>query len=352
MKRRRVVLLLTMIVFAVIFLLVALSLPPVEKPAPPAPFDIYTVNLKVGPPYNVPAGIFITSIYGFDFPNERYSVIFWLWTTYDTEKLKSVAGADYVPFQKIEVVNALNKIISPTEQYLIPNPDGSTYAIAKFTAVINQHWDVRNFPLDKQNLTLVLESVGSTSSDLHFVPDLENSLISEELLLSGWKIGQLKLEALNYEYQSTFGDPSQKYGVYPRLLVQIPIQRLGGRLFINAFLGFFISFIITSMLYLLDTDMLSSRLGLIMTALFAAVGNKYTIDSYFPNQTAFSLSDLVQIASFLIIAIGLVTTMLGLRLVKLEKHELAVTIDRWTLGLTVPLYIFSIAFGVWLALRA
>lgn len=351
MKHRRVVLLLTMIVSTLLFILAVVSFPPVEAPPEQPHVDIYSVDLQSGPPYNVPAGIFITSIYGFDFPNEKYSVIFWLWTTYDTEKLKAVAGPDYVPFQKIEIVNALTKSISPTEQYLIPNPDGSTYAIAKFTATINQHWDVRHFPLDKQELLLELESVGATSSTLHFVPDLQNSLISEELLLSGWRVGRLNLEAVNYEYRSTFGDPSQQYGVYPRLLVRIPIQRMGGRLFINAFLGFFISFIITSMLYLLDTDMLSSRLGLIMTALFAAVGNKYTIDSYFPNQTAFSLSDLVQIASFVIIAIGLVTTMLGLRLVKLDKHELAVAIDRWTLGLTVPLYIFSIAFGVWLALR-
>ncbi len=88
----------------------------------------------------IPVGMFITSIYGIDFRSEQYTVTFWLWATFPTEKMKEILGTDYVPFNTIEVVNAQNKTISPTDQYIILDSEtGNTYAIAKFTATINQH---------------------------------------------------------------------------------------------------------------------------------------------------------------------------------------------------------------------
>ncbi len=252
---------------------------------------------------------------------------------------------EYVPFNKIEIVNAQNKIISPTDQYVIENGDGTTYTIAKFTATVIQPWDVRNFPFDRQNLNLVIESVGLPSNMIRIVPDTQNSIISEELRISGWNVGGLQLDALDYTYQSTFGDPSQQLGVYPRIVAGIPIHRIGYRLFINAFLGFFISFLITSLHYLLHVD---SRLGLIMTALFAAVGNKYTIDTYFPNQPAFSLSDLIQICSFRMIAIGLITTVMSLRLVKAGNEAHSNRLNHLALTIIVPAYILIVGIGTFL----
>ena len=300
-------------------------------------------------PIQIPVGIFVTSIYGIDFRSEQYTVTFWLWATFPTDAMKEIAGGDYIPFNTIEVVNAQNKSISPTDQYIIPDPEsGTTYAIAKFTATIIQHWDVRDFPFDRQNLIIVIESVGLQSNTVNFIPDVQNSLVSEELKISGWTIEDLQLEGLNYEYKSTFGDPSDQIGKYPRIIAKIPVKRIGFRLFINSFLGFFIAFVIISLIYFLDVD---SRIGLIMTAIFAAVGNKYTIDTYFPNQSAFSLSDLVQICSFGIIAIGIISTIINMRLVKSDKHEQAQKMDRFAFVIVVPAYIIIIGIGTFLAVQ-
>ena len=300
-------------------------------------------------PVQIPVGIFVTSIYGIDFRSEQYTITFWLWATFPTEGMRKIAGGDYIPFNTIEIVNAQNKTISPTDQYIIPNSeDGTTYAIAKFTATIIQHWDVRNFPFDQQNLNLVIESVGIQSNMINFVPDKHNSLVSEELKISGWTIEDLQLDTLNYEYKSTFGDPSGQIGNYPRVIAQIPIKRIGFRLFINSFLGFFIAYVIISLTYFVDVD---SRIGLTMTAIFAAVGNKYTIDTYFPNQSAFSLSDLIQICSFGIIALGIVTTIISIRLNNKKQFAQAKKIDRLAQFIFVPAYIIVIALGIAMAVR-
>jgi len=297
----------------------------------------------------IPVGIFVTSIHGVDFRSEQYTVTFWLWSTFPTEAMKEALGSDYVPFNAIEVVNAQNKTISPTDQYIIPDPKtGTTYAIAKFTATINQHWDVRNFPFDRQTLLIIIESVGIQSNVINFTPDTSNSLVSEELTLNGWVLEDLQLNALNYEYRSTFGDPSGQIGVYPRIVVEIPIRRIGFRLFINSFLGFFIAYIIISLIYFQEVD---SRIGLIMTAIFAAVGNKYTIDTYFPNQSAFSLSDLIQICTFGMIAAGILTTIISMRLIKAGKQQQATRMDKLAQYVMVPAYIIVIAIGTLLAVQ-
>jgi hypothetical protein len=303
-------------------------------------------------PYEIPVGVFVTSMHDLDFTDERYSAVFWVWATYDPKKLSEVVGSEYVFFDHIEIVNALEKDLNPTEQFVVNNPDGSQYAIAKFSAVLNQSWDVRYFPFDKQILKIAIESVGVTCSTIRFVPDLKNSLVSDDFSLSGWNVSPIELEGLDYEYPSTFGDPSGSKGVYPRLIANIPIQRDGGRIFVTAFLGFFVAYIVIAMLVVLDKEMLSDRLSLIMTALFAAIGNKYTIDLFFPTQVHFSLSDLIQVATFVIVAVGLISTLSIIKLIKRGHDELAFRLDRWVFMIITPAYPMIILAGIYIALRA
>jgi hypothetical protein len=305
-----------------------------------------------GAPYEIPVGVFVTSIYDMDFPGESYSTVFWVWATYDPKKLGGVIEGEYIFFDRVEIVNAQEKNLSPTEQYVVNNPDGSQYAIAKFSATLNQSWDVRYFPFDRQMLRITIESVGIDCSKIHFVSDLENSLVSNDFSLSGWRISPIQLQGLAYEYPSTFGDPNGAKGVYPRMLVSIPLEREGSRIFITAYLGFFVAYIMIVMLIVLDKEMLSDRLSLIMTALFAAIGNKYTIDFFFPTQVYFSLSDLIQVATFAIVALGLINTVLIIRLIKLGRDELARRVDRWVFMIITPIYPVIILAGVYAALNA
>lgn len=54
------------------------------------------VSVAEGAPYKIPVGVFVTSIYGLDFVNEKYSVVFWVWATYNPEKIKEVIHEDYI----------------------------------------------------------------------------------------------------------------------------------------------------------------------------------------------------------------------------------------------------------------
>ena len=295
----------------------------------------------------IPVGIYITSLYALDIPEKKFTVSAWIWSTYDPARLPE----DYKFYNKIEITNARSCEIIENENFIIKNGDGTLHSMTKFTAEINQDWDVKYFPFDKQNITINIESIELDSKQIKFIPDMANSLVSDELQLSDWHISPIQIRSFDYKYPTTFGIQSGAKGVYPRMSFVVPIERYGTRIFWTYFLGFFVSYIIICILYFFTGELIESRVGLIMTALFACVGNKYTIDLLLPSNDVFTLSDLIQVSSFIIVGVGLLSSVLLVVLMKRGAEHLAHKIDffiTWVVTIGYPAAIF---YGVLMAPR-
>lgn len=293
----------------------------------------------------IPVGIYITSLYDLDIPAKKFTVSAWIWSTYDPALLPE----DYKFYNKIEITNARTWSIIENENFSINNSDGTVHTMTKFTAEINQDWDVKYFPFDKQDMTIHIESIELDSKQIEFVPDTVNSMVGDELTLSGWNILPIEIRAFDYKYPTTFGIQSGAQGIYPRMSFVVPVERNGTRIFWTYFLGFFVSYIIICILYFFTGELIESRVGLIMTALFACVGNKYTVDLLLPSNDVFTLSDLIQVASFIIVGIGLLSSVLIVVLVKKGAEALAQRIDFFiTWGVTLG-YPAAILIGVLMA---
>lgn len=293
----------------------------------------------------IPVGIYITSLYDLDIPAKKFTVSAWIWSTYDP----ALMPEDYKFHNKIEITNARTWSIIENENFSIQNSDGTVHTMTKFTADINQDWDVKYFPFDKQNITIDIESIELDSKQLEFIPDTANSMVSDELQLSGWQVAPIQLRSLDYKYPTTFGIQSGAKGIYPRISFVIPIERNGTRIFWTYFLGFFVSYIIICILYFFTGELIESRVGLIMTALFACVGNKYTIDLLLPSNDIFTLSDLIQVASFIIVGVGLLSSVLLVVLMRRGVEQLAHKIDFVITWMVTIGYPAAIVYGVLMA---
>lgn len=293
----------------------------------------------------IPVGIYITSLYDLDIPAKKFTVSAWIWSTYDPALLPE----DYKFYNKIEITNARTWSIIENENFSIKNSDGTVHTMTKFTAEINQDWDVKYFPFDQQDMTIHIESIELDSKQIEYVPDTTNSMVGDELTLSGWNILPIQIRAFDYKYPTTFGIQSGAQGIYPRMSFVVPIERNGTRIFWTYFLGFFVSYIIICILYFFTGELIESRIGLIMTALFACVGNKYTVDLLLPSNDVFTLSDLIQVASFIIVGVGLLSSVLIVVLLKKGAEALAQRIDFFiTWGVTLG-YPAAILIGVLMA---
>ncbi|HCW07274.1 MAG TPA: hypothetical protein DGG95_07915, partial [Cytophagales bacterium] len=104
-----------------------------------------------------------------------------------------------------------------------------------------------------------------------------------------------------YKYNSNFGTPevADDTQLFSQFVIEMDIDRKAVGLFLKIFLGMYFAFLIALVSFLSDTNELEPRFGLPVGGLFAAVGNKYIIDSLLPESPQFSLVDILHSLTFL-----------------------------------------------------
>jgi hypothetical protein len=188
----------------------------------------------------------------------------------------------------------------------------------KVQAVLNQRWDVQDYPFDDQRPSIVVEAVGSDATRLRLVPDTRNSAIEPSLRVTGWSTGALALGTSDFVYRTNFGIEGAGFTAYSRVTASVAIERHGVRIFFTAFVGFFVAAAL--MLLVSGTGAvatvrravgLRARLGLATASVFASVGNKYVLDASLPFGGSFSLADVIELATFAMIAFVLLVAVLA-----------------------------------------
>lgn len=270
--------------------------PPIQPATSPSPQN-NPEEAKQGP-IEAKVGVFITSLYGFDLRNQSYNVTFWAWFIHNSK--------DYKP-DSTEIVNAH----SYNRDNSTAVPKGKvTWAQVRFTAKVAHNWDISNFPFDHQTLRFFLEDSQLDESGIKYIADVHNSKVDSRVVLADWNIIDFDIKAAPSTVQTTYGDPDLADGssTYSRVTAAITLERKGMRLFFNMFSALYIAFLLTSVAFFVPLENISARLSLATAAIFAAIGNKYIVDSMLPPTTSLSLVDKIQIATFLYIGIMVFVT--------------------------------------------
>lgn len=246
-----------------------------------------TLNAQPATPADSPkqkmeCGVFPVALYDFDVANHEFSTSFYLWC--------NAPNADIKLDKTLEVVNAL----SYESKYSDQSPkDGKSLTQTRYFAKVYHEWDMTSFPFDRQTLKVHLEDGVNDINALRFIPDIQNSKVASDLILNGWKLENFKLSEEPHDYASGFGSGRDK-STYSRMTLTFDIKRQGMRNFINYFLGFFVAALLSAFACIIATD----RFSFILAAIFALIGNKYVLDQLLPATASFTLSDNLQLATF------------------------------------------------------
>jgi hypothetical protein len=247
------------------------------------------------PPDTVKTGIYVTSIHDIDFKQNEFTINLWLWLTYKNKKF------DF--WQNLEIPQAKSFTKS---YYTVDTTGGRVYMLMKLQCVMKDSWRINNFPFDRQRLRLGIENSQFDASSLVFVADTLGQHYDPRFTLRGWNIDSFVVSTGIRTYETGFGDESleKPRAQYSTFRVRIAIDRNATELFWKMFLGMYVSFLISYMCFYIHADHIDSRFGLSVGALFAAIGNKYVIDSSLPDSSAFTLVDTLHgITLFFIFAV-------------------------------------------------
>lgn len=288
-------------------------------------------------PDTVKTGIYITSIHDIDFKQKEYTIDLWLWMKYKNKEFDFQQNLEIPQAKKVE-----------KSYSTIDTSDGKVYLLMKLQCVMKDSWRINNFPFDRQKLRLSFENSQYDSKSLVFALDTLGNHYDPRFTLRGWAIDSFDITIGKKAYETTFGDESlaRPHVEYSSYKVKIGIKRDASDLFWKMFLGMYVAFLIAYTCFYIHADNIDSRFGLSVGSLFAAIGNKYIIDSSLPESTSLTLVDILHGFTLLFIFLVVAESAYALKLQKENKLAKANRVDMITAQVLLVLYIIINAYYI------
>jgi hypothetical protein len=294
-------------------------------------------------PDSVKVGAYVISVHDINFHDKEYTSRFWLWFLYD--------NPDFDFSKQLDIPNA--KTIDQPE-VINDSLQGKAWVLMKMKAVMKENWNVQDFPFDRQHLRIQIENTMFDNSTMVFVPDVAGSHFDKDEAIDGWRINNFNVTVGTNDYETGFGDnrPGKDLQNFSTFLIQMDIERNALGLFMKIFIGMYIAFLIALISLAPHPTELEPRFGLPVGGLFAAVGNKYIIDSLLPESSTFSLVDTLHTMTFFGIFTILVISATCLKLLDADRKELCEQVNFWGARVVVLLYVGGNIFFISLAMMA
>ena len=296
----------------------------------------FSLNPK---PDTVRAGVYIISVHDINFRDKEYTLRFWLWFIYDNPEFDFEKQLDLPNAKDIEM-----------QQAIYDSLDGKKWVIMKMKATMKNSWNVHDFPFDQQRLKMHIENTLFDKRNLVFVPDTEGSSYDPEEAIDGWNVTSFTVSESGNDYLTGFGDNSNKNQNFSSFNVFMGLERAAWGLFFKIFLGMYIAFMIATISFTPHPSELEPRFGLPVGGLFAAVGNKYIIDSLLPESSSFTLVDTLHAITFIGIFAILLVSAFALKQHDKGREERALFINKRGATLVITSYVIANVVFITMAL--
>lgn len=264
-------------------------------------------------------GVFLYSVQDLDIARHSFRVSFNIWWRYK--------GDDFDPITSLQVVNARVVSVALDDKRRLAN--GETYVAARVDATIERILDTGGFPFDSHRLRIEIESP-YPDDYLRYAVDTRGSMLDPEVYSPGWRVTDFAIHEERKHYQTTFGLPEHTNERYSRAVVEVTARHVGWVHAIDYFIGFITSVLICLLGFLVNPRLLPTRATMIGTAVFAAVGNKYFVNSL-TTDASFTARpvNIVVVTSFSMVLILLLTSIACERMVEGGHPERAFRLNRF-----------------------
>lgn len=195
-----------------------------------------------------------------------------------------------------------------TESGSIENYSDSVYnySTQPLKVRFDHNWNVRDYPFDKPKLKMVFIA-SSDSSNISLIPHKKN-FASYSNKIENLKEG-FSVQSITYEKDylvNPFNTDLNDNEVLERLIFIVNLKREGFWLYLKLFLGTFLSFLVSWLVFFIPQKDFGSRVELSVGAIFGAVGNRAYVESIMPDVQVFTKSDMVNNAVIFLIIFNII----------------------------------------------
>lgn len=243
-------------------------------------------------------GAYIVSLHNLDTVRGTFDADLWLWSIGPSPTRDPLQSMEFINAQRVTA-----QLESSTQR------GDLVWRQRKISGTFRHNWDLRNFPFDRQTLTIVIEEGASGANTLLYDPDQANTGYRPQAELKGWRVTGIAERNGVTHYATTFGDPAAADGSdYAEIQLALTLARtsLGG--FFNLSAPLYAAFLVTAMSFLLGGGMAAARMSLLAAALFAVVINIRTTSDMLGGVHSATLIDKLNILGLVAIVAATFTT--------------------------------------------
>lgn len=171
-------------------------------------------------------GIYPLEVYDIDFQRNTYKMVAYVWMVWDSQNIL-VLDEGLSPPNTLEIMNVVDSWdYKQTELINTTMSNGKNYYLMKIDGTFFQDFDVSQYPLDRQTLTITFEDVEWLDTDMVYVPDIEGTRLQDGISIPGWQIEKIEYQSDTHIYDSKFGYvDDEKFYAYSQLSFRIYIER-------------------------------------------------------------------------------------------------------------------------------
>jgi len=258
--------------------------------------------------------------------DENFDVQFYWWTRVDSIDLKQ----DYSFVKDIEIINADINSFDIVETKI--DTINKSYFVTGFGKVTIPYKSAyRDFPFDKQKLSISFENKNNNITSIIYIPDNKtpsiNQLNDNNIdILNGdqYKVDQLGVTNFKHSYNSNFGDPEiHNFETYSRISFNIFIERNPFGILAKISLPLFVVLFLAYLVFFIPDYEIGTASALTVTALLAGIAFEWTIKDSLPKVSYLTLIDKLFYLVYFFIFYAMVQTIITFNLSKgSEKNKL------------------------------
>jgi hypothetical protein len=261
----------------------------------------------------VKIGAYGSSIYDFDISKNSIGADIHFWCIYQNPDFNFDNELEFIDCSEIEKSGTSVEDIGKKKWF---------YTKTKLNS--RQKYNTKNYPFDKQKIAFQVESSEFATDELIFVPDRRNSKIAPKVKdeFSEWEIIKTDFHVGETNYQTSFGDPESESTQSSRFEIEMDIERLDSMLILFKLItGILVAFLISSCVFWIKPINTDPRFGLCVGGLFAAIGNKYIVESIVPSTNEVTLLDNLHNITFVAIFFIIIISVISLNIYERDTEK-------------------------------
>ena len=212
------------------------------------------------------------------------------------EKTKSIWTVQGFPTNQIGAVAA-------TQRVLRQRFDGRISATLNFDTKLAADYDLRRFPFDKQTLTLGMESFAWDASQLVMIANHDTTGFSNDFIMPEWDIVDVFAETM-------ITDVARSEEPFSRLLLSIVIERKSGFYLWKVLLPLLIIVALSWSVFWMKDEKFAVRVRTSATGILTIVAYQFMAAKDLPRVAYLTLIDKIMVASFILLAITVVQSLI------------------------------------------